>query len=241
MNAKTYLIFGVSKGLGKAITQYIPNEQDIVYGISRTKPDYLDNRDKKRQWVAGDLSHPSQATNNLKETIGQQKIDYLIYNVGIWEHNAFSNTYSFNDNTQEEIINMINTNISSCILMIQAFIENLQLSENAKIILIGSTWGLDNHNGKEVTFSATKFALRGVIHSLRENLRENNIGVSILNLGYLATEYGCEETVESIIEKSNGKLIPLQDVLQAIRFIISTSNATCVKEINMPAMKDINM
>ncbi|ALU27017.1 SDR family oxidoreductase [Myroides odoratimimus] len=241
MNAKTYLIFGVSKGLGKAITQYIPNEQDIVYGISRTKPDYLDKHDQNKHWIAGDLSHPSQATNDLKQAIGNQKIDYLIYNVGIWEHNAFSDTYSFHDNTQEEIINMINTNISSCILMIQAFIENLKLSENAKIILIGSTWGLDNHNGKEVAFSATKFALRGVIHSLRENLREDNIGVSILNLGYLATEYGCEETVKSIIEKSNGELIPLQDVLQAIRFIISTSNATCVKEINMPAMKDLNM
>jgi short-subunit dehydrogenase len=164
----------------------------------------------------------------------------LIYNVGIWEHNGFSKDYNFEGNSKDEILNLINTNISSCILAIQAFIENLKKSENAKIILIGSTWALDNHNGKEVTFSATKFALRGITHSLRENLRDYNIGVSILNIGTLATKYGFKESVESIIEKTNGE-IPLQDVIQAVKFIISTSNATCVKEINMPAMKDSNI
>lgn len=238
MDSKTYLIFGVSKGLGKAITEHIPTAQDIVYGVSRSKPEYFSTT---QHWISADLSNPTKAVNELKQQIENQKIDYLIYNVGIWEHNAFSEDYSFQDNTQEEILNMINTNISSCILAVQAFIKNLQLSDNAKIILIGSTWGLDNHNGKEVAFSATKFALRGIIHSLRESLREDNIGVSILNLGYLATEYGCDEPIDTIIEKSNGELIPLQDVLQAIRFITSTSKASCVKEINMPAMRDTNM
>ena len=36
-------------------------------------------------------------------------------------------------------------------------------------------------------------------------------------------------------------LIPLSDVIKAIKFIISTTNATCVKEILMPAMKDRNV
>jgi len=126
-------------------------------------------------------------------------------------------------------------------LAIQNCIENLKKSTNAKIILIGSTWGLDNHNGKEIAFSATKFALRGIVHSLRENMREYGIGVSIVNLGYLATDFDYEDGIEKIIQKSNGELIPLQDVVEAVRFIVSTSNASCVKEINMPAMKDINL
>lgn len=237
MTNKTYLIFGISKGLGKALTQTLPNDNDIVYGISRTKPDYLEHH-KNLEWISSDLSNPSHSSEELKRYIGQKTIDYLIYNVGIWEHNGFSEDYSFENNSKEEILNLVNTNISSCILSVQAFIENLKKSENAKIILIGSTWALDNHNGKEVTFSATKFALRGITHSLRENLRDYNIGVSILNLGTLATKQECEESVKSIIEKTNGELIPLQDVIQAVRFILSTSTATCVKEINMPAMKD---
>ena len=235
MKRKTYLIFGISKGLGKALTQNVPDNTDIVHGISRSKPDYLENS-KNVEWIYADLSNPSRSSEELKRRIGQNTIDYLIYNVGIWEHNGFSKDYSFDHNSKDEILNLINTNISSCILVIQAFIENLKKSESAKIILIGSTWALDNHNGKEVTFSATKFALRGITHSLRENLRDHRIGVSILNLGTLATE----EIIGSAAENANSK-IPLQDVIQAVKFIISTSNATCVKEINMPAMKDNNI
>ncbi|MEP7373214.1 MAG: SDR family oxidoreductase [Chitinophagaceae bacterium] len=239
MTNKTYLIFGISKGLGKVLTQTIPADRDKVYGISRSKPAYLETH-KNVEWISADLSNPSQSSEQLKKHIGQNTIDYLIYNVGIWENNGFSNDYKFEDTPKDEIVNMVNTNISSCILAIQAFIENLKKAENAKIILIGSTWALDNHNGKEVTFSATKFALRGITHSLRENLRDYNIGVAVLNIGTLATKPGFKESGDSIIEKTNGG-IPLQDVIRAVKFILSTSGATCVKEINMPAMKDSNI
>ncbi|MDR2223221.1 MAG: SDR family oxidoreductase [Flavobacteriaceae bacterium] len=240
MTQNTYLIIGTSKGLGQAISHAIPTTEDKVYGVSRSNNTAKD-QPANFQWIGADLSDPTSAVKQITEQIGSQPLDYLIYNVGIWEHNAFSDTYSFDQNTQQEILTMINTNIASCILLIQSLLDNLKQSKNAKIILIGSTWGLDNHKGKEVTFSATKFALRGMVHALRENLRDDKIGVSILNLGYLATEYGYQDTVEQIITQSNGELIPLQDVLQAIRFIQSTSTATCVKEINMPAMMDTNM
>jgi short-subunit dehydrogenase len=237
---KTYLIFGISKGLGRAITLNLPNENDLVFGISRSKPTYLHTK-SNIHWIAADLSQPKESSEIIKTKIGQQQIDYFIYNVGIWEKDAFTDTYNFANNTAAEIINLINTNITSCILNIQSIIDNLRQSPNAKIILIGSTWGLDNHSGKEVVFSATKFALRGVVHSLRENLRKDKIGVSILNLGYLATEFDHNEPIENIIAQTEGSLIPLQDVTQALRFIISTSAATCVKEINMPAMCDFNL
>lgn len=240
MDQKTFLIFGISKGLGKAIAQQLPKHNDMVFGISRSKPSYLDNHTNVN-WISADLSQSKLAVETLKASINQQKIDYFIYNVGIWENNAFTNDYNFENSLQEEIINLVNTNITSCILMIQAMLGNLKLSQNAKIILIGSTWGLDNHNGKEVAFSASKFALRGIIHSLRENLRAYNIGVSILNLGYLATDYDYDDNTEALVAETKNTLIPLPDVIQALRFIISTSSASCIKEINMPAMQDQNL
>lgn len=240
MEKKTYLIFGISKGLGRAITLQLPDPSDVVFGVSRSEPDYLEDN-ANVYWVPADLSNPVEAANVIKDRIKNTKIDYFIYNVGIWENNAFSDEYDFASSPVEEISCLINTNVTSCILNIQSALDNLKQADNAKIILIGSTWGLDNHNGREVAFSATKFALRGVVHALREQLRPDQIAVSILNLGYLATAPDNENNLGMTTQETNDDLIPLSDVIQALRFIISTSKASCVKEIHMPAMNDRNV
>lgn len=238
MSSKTYLIYGVSNGLGKALTQLLPSANDQIYGVSRTAPSYLKEQ-LNLTWIPADLSKPIEAVNEITSKIGEQKIDCLIYNVGIWEQTAFSEEYNFQEIKPEEILTMVNTNVSSCILAIQSLLENLKLSEKGKVIIIGSTWGLDNHNGKEVAFSATKFALRGIVHALRENLREHQIGVSVLNLGFLEDMSVKDDLLKS--EKVESYGIPVQDVIHAVKFILSTSNASCVKEINMPAMQDMNV
>nr|ELR5224783.1 SDR family oxidoreductase [Providencia rettgeri] len=235
--SKTYLIYGVSKGLGKALVEGIPTNEELVYGVSRSKPPF---EQSNFTWLPADLND-SQSANIIKDKVKEQPINTLIYNVGIWENLALSDDYQFETTDDLELLNIIQTNISACLLNLKMLLPNLRSAENSKIILIGSTWGLDNHNGKEVAFSATKYALRGIVQSLRETLREDKIGISIINLGYLATEYPLSVPVAEVIEKSHGQLIPLQDVVNAVRFILSTSNATCVKEITMPAMMDLNV
>ena len=235
--SKNFLIYGVSKGLGKAIIQSIPESHDVIYGISRSIPISMANLN----WIEADLSSSETSVYQIKEIINDNKIDVLIYNVGIWETNAFTDEYDFEKISPLEINQMISTNITTCIQSLQALLKNLRDSNNAKVILIGSTWGVENHNGKELIFSATKFALRGVAESLREILRNDLIGVSILNLGYLATEYEIDTHIDKVLKETDYSLIPLADVIHAIKFIMSTSKGACVKEILMPAMKDINV
>lgn len=236
--AHNFLVYGASKGLGKAIIESIPSDRDKVFAVARNASNNILNN---TQWILADLSHPIESITRVKNSIEDAAIDCLIYNVGIWESTAFSDEYDFEAMSQQEILNMVQVNISACLLHIQALLPNLKKANQAKIILIGSTWGLDNHNGCEVVFSASKYALRGIAQSLRENLRNDKIGVSVLNLGYLATEYPIEVPAETVIAETEGTLIPLQDVMSAIQFILSTSNATCVKEIDMPAMLDMNV
>ena len=235
---KTYLIYGVSKGLGKAILKFLPGKNDKVFGISRTRPTYPEATENNNTWIQADLSKPQTAVTTIKEVIGGEKIDYLIYNVGTWEKTGFTSGYNFEQLDNSEIEEIISTNITSSILSIKSILPNLKLSENGKIIIIGSTLGLQNHNKEEVVFSVTKFAMQGIIHSLRTHLKVHNIGVTVINLGDLATQYEYEEGTEIVTEKHKGELIPLADVLHALRFIISTTNATCIKEITMPSMKD---
>lgn len=236
--SKTYLIYGASKGLGKAILKFLPGNADKVFGVSRTRTSYPEATNSNIIWIPADLSKSQAATATIKNIIGTQKIDYLIYNVGIWEKTGFTLNYDFEQLESSEIENIISTNITSTILSIKSTLPNLKRSKNGKIIFIGSTLGLPNHNKKEVIFSATKFAVRGIVHSLRRHLKGHSIGITVLNVGDLATQYEFEEGTEIVTEKHNGELIPFTDVLNALRFVISTTNATCVKEINMPSMKD---
>lgn len=166
--------------------------------------------------------------DKVKKAVKDEKIDILIYNVGIWENNAFTENYNFEEVSSAEL----NTNINTCIQSLQSLIENLKFSDNAKVILIGSTWGVDNHNGKELVFSATKYALRGIAQSLREILRNDLIGVSVLNLGYLATEYEVDVPTATVLAETNHALIPLSDVILAIKFIISTSMHLVLKKFS---------
>ena len=213
--SNTFLIYGVSKGLGKAIVEGIPSNNDTIYGVSRSCPPF---KQANFHWIQVDLSQ-ADCAQHVKNTLTDRPIHTLIYNVGIWETFAFTDEYAFEDTDDIELLNLIQTNITACLLNLKMMLSNLRLAQNSKIILIGSTWGLDNHKGKEVAFSATKYALRGIVQSLRETLRQDRIGISILNLGYLATEYPLSLPADEVIKKSNGYLIPKTLLRQSNLFL----------------------
>ena len=234
---QNFLIFGASKGLGKAMVQSFCSAENQIYTVSRTAPIAM----RGVHWIEADLSYSMPSVERIKAVIDHQKIDVLIYNLGLWETTAFTERYDFEKISSVEIQQMISVNITSCIKSIQALLPNLRASAHAKVILIGSTWGVENHKAKELVFSASKFALRGIAESLREVVREDLIGVSVLNLGYLATDYCLDMPIDQLLEETEYRLIPLADVIQAIKFILSTSKGSCVKEILMPAMQDTNV
>lgn len=237
---RNILVYGVSRGLGAAIFKKFPQSEDVIFGVSRSVPSFI-NEAKSSYWIQADLGKPEESAEKVAEALGANSLDILIYNVGIWETKGFSDDYDFESVPATEISQMITTNVTAAILHLQTLLPNLRLSNNAKVILIGSTSGLANNKRKEVIFSATKFALKGIAESLREIVREDQIGVSVLSLGYLATEFEIDVPVNRVLEESDYTLIPLQDVLSAINFIAATSTATCVKEIIMPAMADENV
>jgi NADP-dependent 3-hydroxy acid dehydrogenase YdfG len=172
----------------------------------------------------------------VKATLADAKVDYFIYNVGIWEQEAFSENYYFATCFGKEIMSGIQSNVTSCILSIRSLLVNLRRSENAMVILVGSTRGLENHQGKEVAFSASKFALRGIVYSLKENLRKISLAsVSSTLVNWIPTY---QIIRREVFPEDKQHLVPASDVIRAIRFITSCSKYSCVKEIDMPAMMD---
>jgi len=238
--SKNFIIFGASQGLGDAFVKGLPIKGDTVWMVSRTRPNSLDLNDGViRKWLSIDLASQQQITI-LKETLQGIAIDVLIYNVGVWEKRGFEDDYTFDQDEVGDISNLININLTSTITYIQALLPNLRQAKNGKIILIGSTAGLDHTNNAQVSFVTSKFGLRGITNALREHVRKDRISVTCINPGELAAEIPYEEGAEKAILLYEGTRIPVQDIVSIVQCVINLSPVSCVKEINIPAITDLN-
>lgn len=232
------LIVGASKGLGRAFVEGLPGDEDTVVGISRNRPKELKVQSKATvDWISVDMSRPVPAANLIEEQ-APYELDVIIYNLGVWEEEAFSDRYRFLESSDEEIANLIDTNITSAILLLKRLTPRLLLSGRPQIILTGSTSGLPRSGRPEVAFGASKFALRGIADALRECFRKERLAVTCLQLGDLNTEDNLSVPVDEACRRGNGSLIPMHDVLDLTRALLRISGSAYVKEITIPPILD---
>ncbi|MBE9100290.1 SDR family NAD(P)-dependent oxidoreductase [Vacuolonema iberomarrocanum] len=235
---KNMLIVGASRGLGDALSRGLPESGDAAWLVSRGKPPSLAQLDGvNRVWIEADVSSAA-ATHQMVTALEGQRLDALIYNVGIWESTAFSDDYDFAAIAPMEHERILQVNLLSAIHCIQAVLPNLKQANHAKVILIGSISGVENTGSPEVAYVASKFGVRGIAHALRENLRADGIAVSCINPGMIATEVPYEAGIDQALAQLSGTQIPVHDVVAIARCILSLSHAACVKEIIMPALAD---
>jgi short-subunit dehydrogenase len=234
------IIFGASRGLGSAFSAGLPARGDIAWLVSRGRPETLDRDDGvTRRWVQADLSAPKEAAKTIGEALAGRPLDVLVYNAGIWEERAFESDYRFEEVPDDEHIRIITVNLTSAILCIQKLLPNLRQADNAKIILIGSTSGLENIGAPEVAYGASKFGLRGIAHALREGLRTEGMAVTVLNPGTIAATLAYDDGPEAALARYDGMQIPVHDLVAIVKCLMGLSKASCVKEIDIPAMADL--
>ena len=174
------VVTGASRGLGLELTQTLIKPDDRVWLISRTEPPGCDGLHKT--WIPLDLSIPQQLSETALESIGNEPIHLLIYNAGIWEMEPFEQS------TPQALLDILNINLNSAVLLIRLMERNLR-EGHGNIILIGSTWGLENSGSNRVASAASKFGLRGATHALREHFREAKVRVTCLNPGWFSADF----------------------------------------------------
>jgi short-subunit dehydrogenase len=234
---RNLMIVGASRGLGAAFSAGLPDPEDRLWLVSRTRPAAL--RDGiVRRWVRADLARP-QAPRTLVRAVGDDALDVLIYSAGIWEETAFTRRYRFETRPARETRRIVEVNLTAALLCIQVLLPALRRSRNPKLIVIASLSGVDNATGPEVAFTATNFARRGLVHALREELRRDRIPVTAVNPGVIASsESPWENGREAALRRTRGRMVPMHDLVDLLRAVLRTSRATCVKEIDVPALLD---
>lgn len=233
------LIIGASRGLGLALSIGLGKVGDWLGLVSRTRPESIDRQDGvTRHWIPADLNAPQEAAADIVTALAGKAVDVLIYNAAIWEAGSFGGGYQFETVSPQMNIDVININLTAAVVYIQALLPHVKQAANAKIILIGSTSGLENTNCPEVAYTASKFGLRGVAHALRESLRADGVAVTCINPGTFS-HLAFDDGPEAVIAKTGKAVMPVHDLIAVIQCVMRLSEAACIKEIDMPSFSDL--
>ncbi|CAM5306896.1 hypothetical protein TMEC54S_01120 [Thauera mechernichensis] len=183
------------------------------------------------------MGAPLEAARNI-ERLAPTELDVLIYNLGVWEDAAFTEDYSFLDESDESVVAMVNTNIVGTVLLLRRLIPKLLRSPKPQLILTGSTSGLRQSGRPEVVFGASKFALTGIGEALREGFRDKGLAVTCLQLGYLNTDDDISVSLSEAARRGDGHLVPVHDVVSIVKSLVNLSSASYVRELVLPAIYD---
>ncbi|MGB3533364.1 MAG: SDR family NAD(P)-dependent oxidoreductase [Microcoleaceae cyanobacterium] len=220
------VIVGASRGIGAAVAEHLISRTNRLLTVSRSPSQF-------GEWVQADVSKKA-GINVINQAVGDAAVDCLLYMGGTWETQAFTEEYSFENCSEEDIENVFLVNLLAPIRLVKSLLPTLRKSPNPKIIFMGALSGLDNFPAREVANSASKFGLRGAVHALREELRQDRISVTIINPGNIGTPEVLADLKAAGEAEENA--IPLYDIISIIDCVLSLSRSTCIKEIQVPAM-----
>ena len=187
--AKTALITGGAKGLGRAVAIALAKEGINViinYKSSKVEADDVAKRIQNDGGVARtiqfDVADVSQVDVKIKEVSEEVGgIDILVNNAGIIQDGLVLRM----DNSSWA--NVIETNLSGAFFCSRAVLRKMVSNRWGRIINIGSVVG-DRGNAGQVNYSASKAGLIGFTKALSKELAARNITVNIVNPGYVETE-----------------------------------------------------
>jgi NADP-dependent 3-hydroxy acid dehydrogenase YdfG len=171
---KTILVTGASDGIGRSIAIKLANEGHNLILCGRDE--------QKLQTVAKECdTQPKILAFDINDTANRKgavatisELDVLINNAGIWHKVGELETLD-----DELIVDVINTNLTSQILLTKSLLPLLKDKEGSAIINIISKSGITAQEGQSV-YSASKWGMRGFTDVLRNDTKDNAVRVGAI-------------------------------------------------------------
>ncbi len=170
------LVTGASGGIGHAIARALA-ARGAKLTLSGRRADVLEPlaRELSGRAVTCDLSD-RKATARLAEEAGD--VDVLVANA------ALPATGELSEFTQQQVDRVLEVNLRSPIALAHALAPGMVARGRGHMVFISSLSG-KSANPASSLYSATKFGLRGFALSLREDLRHDGVGVSVVLPGFI--------------------------------------------------------
>ena len=227
---KRVLITGASGGIGSAMAEEFDRDgYELVLHCHKNIEklnDLKERLSKEPVLVSGDLS-TEEGVNSVIEQAGD--IDVLINNAGIALEQKL-----FTDATQEDIKNIINTNIIGLINVTKSVIPDMVSKKSGNIINITSMWG-ETGGSCEVLYSMSKAAVIGFTKSLAKELAPSSIRVNAISPGMIDTDMNKHLTADDVeairLETPLERIGTAKDVANAAVFLASDNASFITGEI----------
>ena len=227
---RTLLVTGASAGIGHAISTRLLADGERVIGLAR---------DLRRFSTAGrcfepvsiDLADLERLPDRLTALArSHPEISAVICCAGAgWFGSLEQMSYA-------DIRSLIDLNFTSQVCVVRAFLPLIKRNGSGDIVLMGSEAALSGGRYGAV-YSATKFALRGLAQSLREECAAAGVRITIVNPGMVRTRFFDQLDFEPGPDPAN--IIEPEDVAEAVAVALSVRTGTVFDEINLTPLKRV--
>ena len=183
LSAAVVLVTGCSSGIGKAICDELAASGTTVFGGSRTSR-------ASSQWthLPLDVTDQSSVDAAVADVLRRElRLDALVACAGV------GLAGSLEDTEDDEAKRHFETNFFGTARMIRAVLPAMRKQSFGKVVVIGSIGGIIGLPFVPY-YSASKFALDGLVEALRGEVAPFGIQATIVHPGDLNTSFGANRT-----------------------------------------------
>lgn len=225
---KTYIVSGSSSGIGRAICENLLAQGERVFGLARDHSKFNPDNDNYHP-ISIDFSRINTLESELKAlTKKVEVVDGMILCAGM---GRFAEVEQFSLAQIQEIMQV---NFLSQVMLVKTFLPGMKQRASGKIIFMGSESALSGAR-KGSIYCASKFALRGFSQSLRQECKQQNIAVTIINPGLVRTPFFEKLQFQPGAEKENA--ITAEQVAATVALAIDMDPQCILEEINLQPLK----
>lgn len=187
MAARTWLVTGASRGLGRALCEALVAKGDRVIGVARDASALASMQDAFPGRFEGwplDLSDASatEAALGARSALLDQ-LDGLIHNAGIGWYRPFL------EHSAADLQAVLQVNLGAAMQLSHALLPGMLQRGGGQILFIGSDLAR-RPLARMAPYVASKHGLAGFAHSLLREFRPQGIRISLVNPGMIDTGFG---------------------------------------------------
>jgi NAD(P)-dependent dehydrogenase (short-subunit alcohol dehydrogenase family) len=184
---KTWLITGVSSGLGKLLAEKALTRGDRVVGTSRREDALGDLRKRypeRLRIAALDLKDPDSVRGTVKRAFSEfGRIDVIVSNAGYGVLGAAEET------TDAQARDIVDTNLLGPIALVRAALPHLRQQGGGRILQVSSEGGQIAFPSFSL-YHTTKWGIEGFVEAVAQEVAGFNIGITLIEPGPARTDFG---------------------------------------------------